>query len=45
MTTKVKIKINDNPELRFQLDTIYQSKSQVEMADGQLDWQNIFWNL
>lgn len=31
MTTKVKIKINDNPELRFQLDTIYQSKSQVEM--------------
>lgn len=32
MTTKVKIKINDNPELRFQLDIIYQSKSQVEMA-------------
>lgn len=32
MTTRVKIKINDNSELRFQLDTIYQSKLQVEMA-------------
>lgn len=32
MTTKAKIKIDDNPELRFQLDIIHQSKSQVEMA-------------
>ena|SRR5699024_3050696 len=32
MPTKVKIKINDNPELRSQLDVIYENKSQVEMA-------------
>ncbi|MEA4903137.1 putative immunity protein [Desulfitobacterium sp.] len=32
MPTKVKIKINDNTELRSQLDAIYENKSQVEMA-------------
>lgn len=32
MPTKVKIKINDNPELRLKLDVIYEKKSQVDMA-------------
>lgn len=32
MPTKVKIKINDNPELRLKLDTIYEKKSQIQMA-------------
>lgn len=32
MPTKVKIKINDNTELRFQLDAICEKKSQVQMA-------------
>ena len=32
MPTRVKIKINDNTELRSQLDAIYEKKSQVQMA-------------
>lgn len=32
MATRVKIKINDNTELRSQLDAIYEKKSQVQMA-------------
>lgn len=32
MPTRVKIKINDHTALRHQLDTIYENKSQVQMA-------------
>ena len=32
MPTKVKIKIDDIPELRTVLDAIYQAKTQIQLA-------------
>lgn len=37
MPTRVKIKINDNTELRSQLDEIYEKKSQVQMAQWAIE--------
>lgn len=36
MTTKVKIKINDIPELRVSLDAIYENKTQIQLAQWAL---------
>jgi hypothetical protein len=37
MLTKVKIKINDIPELRATLDAIYQGKTQIQLAQWSLN--------
>lgn len=37
MQTKVKIKINDIPELRVLLDAIYEEKTQIQLAQWALD--------
>lgn len=37
MSTKVKIKINDIPELRVSLDAIYERKTQIQLAQWALN--------
>ena len=37
MATRAKIKINDIIELREQLDSIYESKSQIQLAQWSLN--------